>query len=405
VSKYKIKFKLISSCSTIAASLCIATAAFASSTGSYGVIEIGSKGVRAYTFDLDRANHGKGCDASDAAYLKCLHATTLQANNVNPIEAKKTDGTPSQVKTFDAVIAAVVDMKTQLITMNSVSPEKIYVVGSSGVAMSGLSQREDLKDAVNAALNLPAGHQLQFVTPEQEATYAFQGVMAMVPAQYQAEREQEALVIDFGSGNTKGSFRDVAAPGAPLKTFSIDYGTKKVTDQINATRGSEPFVPAAEKYRETKIVPEMRRAFDDVPTATSRPRVYIIGGIAWALSNLSAPQKYAQPFPRVTMTEINALYQRLSSPDALTSVCLDNQSKDPDTDNICRIFSPEDLIGGMQLIKAYADETHFEATGKCVKFFRDSLYAWPMGYLKQAVNGDRVITARIRHKAAPRCEG
>ncbi len=388
----------------LAAGLLASTVSLAASVGKYGVIEIASKGVRGYAFDLDRANSDPKCNLTDEAYLKCLDATAPLIDNVNPLEANKF-GTPSQVRTFAAVVASVVNMRSQLVASKAVVPEKIYVVGSSGVAMTGLRQQQELQDAINASLGLPAGHQMDFITAEQEATYAFQGLMAMLPAKYQAEREQEALVIDFGSGNTKGSFRDVSAPGAPLRTFSIDYGTKKVTDQINAARGSTPFVTAAEKFRQTTLVPEMRRAFDDVPAATSRPRVYIIGGIAWALSNLSAPQKYNQKFPRVTMGEIDSLYQLLSGPDALSAVCTNNPAKDPDTDNICRTFSPENLFGGMQLVKAYAGETHFESKGKCVFFFRDSLYAWPMGYLKQKVNGNRTITARVSHKATVGCEG
>jgi hypothetical protein len=347
----------------------------------YGVIEVGSKGVKSYIFNLAHAEHDPSCRLTDESYLKCLGARTLQTRNVNPIE----DG--QKQATVDAVVAVQQDLMAA-----GVTERNLYVVGSSGVAV--IEQKDSLAAAINSGAHLAADRGIDFIDENQEATYAFRGLMSMLPARYEAEREQEAMVLDFGSGNTKGSYKDITVPDQPLVTFSVNWGTKTVTDRVNKDRGNQDFVTAAETFRESTLLPLMRQEFDNKPGATERPRIYIIGGISWALSNLSQPANKAR-FARVTQDDIDSLYDRLKAADAQTALCANNPSQAVNTDikNICTTFSINNMISGMQLIKGYAQEMNF--AHKCVYFFRDSLFAWPMGYLRHKLNIDRTIANRV----------
>jgi hypothetical protein len=230
---------------------------------------------------------------------------------------------------------------------------------------------------------------MDYISKDEEALYAFKGVMAMLPRPWNVKRRTEALVIDFGSGNTKGSFSDTADYSRPLSTFAVPWGTKTATDRINVDRGaSGDFTQTAEKFRETTLVPLIRKEFDNEAAALSRPRVYIIGGMAWALSNLTRPGTYRLKFPPVTQADIDALYARVVAPNAFASLCDANRDAqiDPDIPKVCKTFTIDNLVAGMQIMRGYAREMDF--AHKHVFFFRDSLYAWPMGYLEHKVYPD-----------------
>jgi hypothetical protein len=342
----------------------------------YGLIEVGSKGVKAYVFDLAYAQSGPGCNADPEAHLKCLNPYVLDTINTNPIEE-------AQIQvTADAVVA----MKAMLKTTYNVSDANLFVVGSSGIGAEEHLQR--LSESINRVAELPPGHEIEYISKDAESIFGFTGVMSMLPKPWNVTRRTQALLIDFGSGNTKGAYSETQDYSRPLATFAVPWGTKSVTDYVDHARGATgDFTPEAEKFRESTLVPQMRAQFQNETSAMSRPRVYVIGGIIWAISNLSRPQyqhdkvKYAP----VTQADIDLIYAKATAPNGYATLCGDNPDKaiDPDISAVCKTFSVNNLIAGLELVKAYAKEMDF--ANKKVFFFRDSLYAWPMGYLEHKI--------------------
>ncbi len=343
-------------------------AAQRSGAAPYGVIEIGSKGVKAYVFDIDYARAVSRCQTDPEAWLACVQPITLRPINVDAIERRN----------LDAVGDAVLAQKQALMREHRVAEARIYVVGSSGVY--AVEHRLVLEEMVNAKVGA-GSHRIDFITSNQEASHAFEGLISLLPNSVQELRRSQVLTLDIGSGNTKGSYRDRQTGASPIVNFSIDWGTKKATTVIDSQRNDRDFASYAETFRKEILIPDVRGQFDSRTVAMARPRIYAIGGIVWAVSNLSRPGD-RRKFPPLTVADIDAVYAKVTAPNAFALTCSENPDKaiNRDIEAICETFTIKNLIAGLQVLKAYGQELDF--ANKNVFFFRDSQFAWPLGYLE-----------------------
>lgn len=336
----------------------------------YGVIEVGSKGVKGFVFDLDRAENGTGCSADEDQYLKCLDAKVLDQINCNPVDEKSVADTAK----------AVSDQYAILRDRYLIDPKRIHVVGSSGVAR--IEHKDRLKLAIEDTISPAYG--FSFISADQEAMFAFDGVMGMIPSQWREDRKKRTVVIDIGSGNTKGSFLEITGKNRRLVTFELPWGTKTFTEKVNRDRGVDAFASSAALLRQKAVVPDVRSALDNKQGAANRDRVYLIGGIVWALSNLTQPDSRLR-FPKIYPEHIDTLLSRASSPNAVSKLCTDNKDADRNKDigKICNTFTVDNIVSGLNILKALSHEMNFDQ--RKVFFIRDSLFAWPFGYLRSRV--------------------
>lgn len=344
-------------------------------SGPYAVIEVGSKGVRSFLFDLDATRYEK-CQADAAAYLQCLDLKQHDAINVNPLRGDAISATA------DAVATHAAELKQH----HRVLDTRIYIVGSSGIA--NVEHRDRLVVAIEDRVQ-PA-YAMDFVAADDEAKYGFNGVLGLFPAQYREELRRHALVIDIGSGNTKGAYLDVSGDGERLAGFSVPWGTVSATNQIDANRGSGAFLPAAVDWRDNAFLPELRSALDGSPGARDRDFILLIGGMPWALVTLTQPDAAQNTIPSVDVDNIEGLLRDASAPDAEARLCSANPHNTPGSDvaRVCTVFSTNNLVAGAHILTAFAQELAFGSDKKQVYFFRASQFAWPLDYLRSRLSGD-----------------
>ncbi len=341
----------------------------------YGVIELGAKGDKSYIFDVDRAAHDPSCAEEGEAYLKCINPQTLTQVNCNTI----TD------PDFKCTIGAINDFIAAFTTKYQIPADHIYLVGSSSVGGKEL-QRDILIGQINDKVH-PA-HPIEFVSVEQEATYNLKGVLGMLPDKIRPLRSQQAVIIDIGSGNTKGAYQSMAGGTSSVVFFGVDTGTKVAADAINKLRTTEDFAPTADKWRTTVLLPKLRTEIENKNGISNRNRVYLTGGISWALENLSDPDNVAR-FPRIEPRTIDTMLAKAQAADAGSVFCSPQQrSKYSEINNICDTFSADQLVAGFEILKGLSDELKFGPGKKSVFFFRDALYAWPLGYIRDKLHRD-----------------
>jgi hypothetical protein len=334
----------------------------------YGIIEIGGKGVRGAVVDLVNAEIKPDCNVDEEAFAKCLIRYTAAAHNVTPINPGSIDDT---VRAVQAILDKIQNEYT-------VPSGQIYLVGSSSVARAAHSER--LKEAVENALNRK--FRLAYVTPDEEARHGFNGVLYMIPGKYRALRKTQTVVLDVGSGNTKGAYMETRADGeSELISFDFTWGTKTFSDEIDKQRGEGSFKDYSTRLRNTLLRPAIREVVDRKQGLVNHSRLYLIGGIAWTLTNLTQPQN-RQRFPRIYPAQFDTLYARTIAPNATRRLCMENPDRavNRDVEQICNTFTTDDMTAGMDLLKTIAEEIKMKE--KTVFFIRDSLYAWPLAYLK-----------------------
>jgi serine/threonine protein kinase len=337
------------------------------SGNNYGVIEVGSKGVKAEVIqELEQAN--------EAGFKYIAREEDIDTRNVNPIDPATKDDT----------VKAVTAIMTEMQTRFSISCEQIVIYGSSGVA-----KKAPHKDELAAAIQEASGRNMDFISVADESKYVFDGV---VPDW----RRSQVITLDIGSGNTKGAFLD----DKKYVTYEVPVGTGDSTIQLDKNLDDMSFTAKAEEQTKAKVVPAIRQAIRQQPKLTNSPRIYLAGGIVWAMATLTRPcekeeniarkqEERVSSFTRLRAEDINTFYNNVTrsrktlfepnlsscSPEQLTKV--QKEIKKVETK-----FPDKDLIVGAGILKAFSQELNF-ANKDRIFFTRYAIEALPIGYLIQ----------------------
>lgn len=359
----------------------------------YAVIEIGASSIKPVVLHInyDQENDQyliddqKGIEDKKYDMIKML-----EPNDVNPFH-------PDSIKNVANDVKEYVDTFQ---TKYHVPKEHIYIVGSSGVGET--SHSAELKQAVQDVTNIT----MEFVSAEQEGTLVFNGTLKLIPKErgQQEKRKTQVVVIDVGSGNTKGGYYDTNIQD--VVPFKLKYGTKSFAATIDKEQGNISFADKAIELRDRNIRPAIKSEAGRVSGLINQKRVYLVGGITWATStllSLDAPKYQRRSatgdqaiYTVMYLADINEVYKKVTSSNSIEQVCQNNEAvnliKDPEKkairqeeiDGICSgKFSMKQLIAGLEILKALALELDFEH--KNVFFIQNTLYAWPVGYLKEKI--------------------
>ena len=343
----------------------------------FGMIEIGAKGVKGIVVDMKYTKQEAGCEKDEDTFADCVRRSVkkqFDPKNVNPLD---------KVAIPDTALAAK-GIEDEMTGTFRVDPRHIYLVGSSSIGM--VKHRDQLQEALEDKLNKRG--EMAFVTPEQEGEMGFRGVLNLIPEKWREKRRSQAIVIDIGSGDTKGGYMEIS-PDSPSSFIpvSVPWGTKKFTEEVDKQRGETNFAETAAKLRAKLIRPAVQEVVSAKQGMSNKPRVYLIGGIAWAATTLIKP-KDQSAFPRIQAHHFDNLYDRVILPNALYTQCDENplREENPNIKKVCNTFTMDNIIAGLEILKTFSQEMEFAK--KTVFFIRDSLYAWPLGYISKRCEED-----------------
>jgi serine/threonine protein kinase len=341
----------------------------------YGVIEVGSKGVKgAVIQELSSSN--------EEGFKFIGRSEKIEQRNVDP---RKPSTQPETVK-------AVQDMFRELQSRFSIPCEQVLIYGSSGVG-----EKAPHKDKLLAAIEQGTGRSMAFISTDQEATLIFEGI---VPEW----RRNQVLSLDLGNGNSKGSFLQNSGQGEYSTFALLGSGTfKDEVDKIKQERGIATFTEAAAIAKKERLAPQIQAVLQSKAGLQNTPRIYLSGGIAWALSTLIRPcepeqtidkkEERVSRFSRLTAEDITTFYtnvtrDRTSLFQPNLSACDEERQKrvKKDIERIkFDVFKDEDLlIAGAELLRAFSEELKF-AEKERIFFSQYAIDALPTGYLIQEV--------------------
>jgi exopolyphosphatase/pppGpp-phosphohydrolase len=217
---------------------------------------------------------------------------------------------------------------------------------------------------------------MTFINVRREAELSVAGV---VPGKFR----KEAVLIDVGSGNTKGGY---FGTDNQICTFSVPFGTVSFAELVTGAGGSFP--DQVRKLREEKLAPAVKKQLATAVEMTTRRRVYLSGGIVWATATLTHPED-RRAFTPLTVTDIDDLHKRLAAepgkfPRTDLSAIADEgkeQQAREEIEKVKKVYTPEQLLAGLQVLKALADEMQLAAGEKQVYFARHGSLAWILGYV------------------------
>ncbi len=190
------------------------------------VVELGASGFNLFAIEVDKDKNWKS--------IKKEFGSSLISEGMTNAETIKTK--------LQDYIRSIIDF--------GVAGKDIHFVVSSGAAKEAIIG--DITKALKAI-----GYQVNQVTPEMEGTYAFR---CTLPKGY----EDNAFVVDLGSGNTKISYLDGSKTVAK-ETYGAKYFQKGVDDKT--------------AYDDAKA------KVADVP-ASKRGTLFLIGGVPFQMAKM-----------------------------------------------------------------------------------------------------------------------
>jgi hypothetical protein len=353
------------------------TIAVAKNDKLHGGIEIGSKGVKATALHFTRK--GNGYD------VKILYSETI---NTTIMKVKDNKFTPEAIA---ETVEAVKKIFTRLQQEHQISPEHIYIVGSSGL-------RSDNKQELVSEVKKATGKAMSFLSVEMEVQLSIAGT---IPQQRDDDKpgneRHAAMLIDIGSGNTKGGYQQaISAPvtGVPVDEFvtmGIPYGTVTFTNEATRYRKAEgdlrEFALDAMLLSPKTLNEQLGREIAKKPGLMVRERLYLTGGIVWAMATLLYPEN-RRAFVPLTAEDINRFhYQARSDVNSLLNPDLSfitdqarRMTAQKEIDSVKAAFTPKNIIAGAEILSAVS--TEFKLQNKKIWFARFGHLSWILSYVR-----------------------
>ena len=365
--------------------LLVAQATAQGETGElYGGIEIGSKGVKATVIRVTEGEEGN--------IIKLIYAEVV---NTTLMQLKDNKFAPDVIRD---TVQAVQRLHGRMLAEYKVPEERINIIGSSGLRADN---PQDLVQAVRDKLGKP----LSFLDVESEVQLSIVGT---IPQRYRtksgwADNRGVSVLIDIGSGNTKGGYQVIrqmptGAPDYDYVTVGIPKGTVSFTNEVSqAVSDNDELEAFARKARElspASLRSALRKEMERKPGLFNRQRVYLTGGIVWAMATLLHPDDRRTLVP-LTSDEIEMFYrqvtrdpqglQKLLNPDLSKRIPNRAMRKDAEKEleAVRNSFSPRNLIAGAEILRAVNQE--FSLTGKRIRFARYGYLAWILSYVRLQV--------------------
>ncbi|MBS1791719.1 MAG: hypothetical protein JST85_28685 [Acidobacteria bacterium] len=351
----------------------------------YGGIEVGSKGIKATAIRAKEIDEGHS--------VKLIYAEVI---NTTLMQLKDNQFAPDAIRdTALAVTKLLAKMRDEL----KVPDAHISIVGSSGL------KAENPQDLVKAVRDR-TGKQMSFLDVDSEVQLSIVGT---IPQRYRSrdgvwkDNRGISVLMDIGSGNTKGGYQllrqlPTGTPDYDYVTVGIPKGTVSFTNEINQAVGDmgdqTDFIKKAKELAPIAIRTSLRKEMERKPGLVNRPRVYLSGGIVWAMATLLHPDDRRALVP-ITSEDIDAFYRKVTSdPDTLQKFLNPDLSKritngqlraeaETELETVRNTFSPRNLIAGAEILKAVSSE--FQLHQKRIRFARYSYLAWILSYTRLQV--------------------
>ncbi len=343
----------------------------------YAGIEIGSKGVKMSIIRLKSDVKGEYAYSvlSDTAINTEVILFTSQA--------------------ITESIAAVKTLHDIAVRRHGIPSKRIFTAISSGVQSQAKKKGKlplllDIQEGVRNEL-AQAERSVEVITVEDEPRLTHLGVV-------HPEGRYDAMIIDIGSGNTKGGY--FADNTLNFISFHVDWGTKSLTNEMEKT----DFVSIAQyakavddKMQQVKI-DEIRPAISAKSGLRNKPRIIMSGGICWAIATIMHPESLNSAYVEVTADDVKRFreiavneYAQLANKDSQMYKLQSKEDREKAKKEIGRVldvFDQKAMIAGAALLETMMKEFNATSIPKNYYLARYGYIGWVTGYIIRSLAGD-----------------
>ncbi len=358
-----------------------ASAGPAASGEIYGGIEIGSSGVNATVVELF-PDPELGYDYR-TLWQKSLDTGLVQGVDKNGVF------NPAALKD---TIQAVQTFSHKMTEDFGLPPDKLFIVAGSG-PFKGVRDRKDLKDAekdvllaasqssVRDGVKQATGQKVDFMRPEKEGELQFNGLVPQKNA-------MTGVLIDVGSGASRGGYRDA---DAGLFIPFEGPGLKRFAAKVRAQAGKDPFADVAARLAEKELREPLREAVARKAGLVNLKHVYLAGGIVWVLATFQRPAERDKTNVPLSVEDVEKFAERVRAHPGglppfppLDGVAPKLRAKlEKDQARIQSRFNHEQLVAGVELLRALVAEMQLQNPGRELYFTTYGQISWLLAYIAE----------------------
>ncbi|TAE22036.1 MAG: hypothetical protein EAZ91_24305 [Cytophagales bacterium] len=343
----------------------------------YAGIEIGSKGVKMSIIRLRSDVKGE--------YAYSVLADTAINTEVILFTGQAINESVRAVKTLHDIALA----------KHGIPTRRVFTAISSGVQSQARKKNKlplliDIQEGVRNELS-QAERSVEVITPEEEPRLTHLGVV-------HPEGRYDALIIDIGSGNTKGGY--FADGTLNFISFWVDWGTKSLTNELEKTDFTtiNDYAKAVSDKVQTIKVEEIRPAISAKSGLRNKPRVIMSGGICWAVATIMHPESMNSAYVEVTNEDVKKFremavkeYAQLTNRDSQlykVQAKEDREKAKKEIGRVLDVFDQKAMIAGSDLLETVMKEFNATSVPKSYYLARYGYIGWVTGYIIRSLAGD-----------------
>ncbi len=374
-SAHKVLQALLS-LSLLAGVMCVMALGQGASTNApdevYGGIEISPDGVKAIALRVD-------------VEVKLIYSDIIR------IALWRTSGGAFGPQATTEAAQAVLTLLTRLRQQYGVPLERVYFIGSSRLGA-------DHPPELISAIRKTAGLTLTFLDPATEVQLSIAGTIPRIGkvGGTAIDNRNTSVLIDIGSVGAQGGYEllkysQSTSPAFDFVAMSFPQGAVTFANDIIRTVGEtnelSNFTRQVKSSGAISFRQALRREIESKPGIVHRKRVFLTGGIVWAMATLLYPED-RQAFIPLTIENISEFAEKASrSTRELTNPNLafirdrkTRQDIEQEMEAIRNTYSPRQLIAGAELLKAAAEELRWQ--DKKIWFARLGHFGCILSYIR-----------------------
>lgn len=340
-------------------------------TNLYAGVEVGSKGVKLSVVELQINTDG------DFSY-------SVKADTA--INTEIIGFTPSAIT--ESAEAAIVLYKKAM-DFYKIPDRQIAMVMSSGVMQqaqitNNFDKIEEVKKLVLDQIKNKK-KRIDFLTPEVESRLVYLGTI-------NKNDRKGAVIIDVGSGNTKGGYFD-NSPISNFTPFDFAWGTAKIKGEINKKQPESisAYISQVNQLIETIKPDAITENFNRKTVIRNQPFMIMGGGINWVIATLMKPDKMEKGFIELSISDVREFKQLIIN--NYEGFISDSRAKSPEAliefGKVRKNFDQKSMIAGASLVEAIMQDLNTSSPTKRYYFARYS--SWLTGYIVKIKSGEKEI--------------
>ena len=319
----------------------------------YAGIEIGGKGLKVYIIDVRSVEK------------EIVVIENFWSDNISLLGGIIANGAMTDSDMNATILKVAVEYK-KVVDEFKIDKNKIYIVISSGVSIA--NNTSTLLDKIKNEINVNTG----VITTEKESKFLFKNG---VPTKFQ----EEALLLDIGSGNTKGGFIEKKNGVNGFSNLNMNLGTVSLSEVLNKHNkllNFNDFVTATDNYYST-LSQDIKNIFEAKNGCFDKKKVYISGGSIWAFYTLFYEDDSRRNFLEFNPSDV-LLYDEDIRHNFDKYVVLAKKNKE--VARVLKTFTRENLIVSNSILKATLANIR-NINSKKMYFAKQPEVSWVVTYI------------------------